>query len=106
MKLFVVYFLVFVTVTTATDGESISIPLLFLNHILTRLGKYSSADSFLGAEEASYLNPLNNYGGWINLEDLPPMPQCIAQQNHSLWLDALTNCTWKRCSRHFGVICT
>jgi len=52
------------------------------------------------------MRPLNNHGGWVNPEDLPPMPQCIAQQDQSLWLSALTECTSKRCARHFGFICT
>jgi hypothetical protein len=34
------------------------------------------------------------------------MPQCIAQQDQSAWLSAMTACTWKRCTRHFGVICS
>jgi hypothetical protein len=34
------------------------------------------------------------------------MPQCIVQQNQSAWLSAMTACTWKRCTRHFGLICS
>ncbi|KAL5339869.1 hypothetical protein BJX70DRAFT_141000 [Aspergillus crustosus] len=34
------------------------------------------------------------------------MPQCIAQQDQSTWLSALTTCTAKRCTSHFGIICT
>jgi hypothetical protein len=35
------------------------------------------------------------------------MPQCIAQQDQSAWLAALTTCTYKQCTRHFGpLICT
>jgi uncharacterized membrane protein len=34
------------------------------------------------------------------------MPQCIAQQDQSAWLSAMTRCTSKQCTRHFGVICT
>jgi hypothetical protein len=52
------------------------------------------------------LDTLVNRGGWVNPEDLIPMPQCIAQQNHSSWLGAITKCTGKRCTSHFGVICT
>lgn len=34
------------------------------------------------------------------------MPQCIAQQDQSTWLKAMTKCSWKRCTRHFWFICT
>lgn len=34
------------------------------------------------------------------------MPQCIAQQDQSAWLSAMTKCTSRQCTRHFGVICT
>jgi hypothetical protein len=35
------------------------------------------------------------------------MPQCIAQQAQKIWLDALTQCTCRQCTRHFGpLICT
>ncbi|KAL3471475.1 hypothetical protein BJX99DRAFT_237361 [Aspergillus californicus] len=50
--------------------------------------------------------PQNNRGGWVNPEDLAPMPQCIAQQDHTIWMGALTKCTSKRCTSHFGVFCT
>ncbi|KAF2802260.1 uncharacterized protein BDZ99DRAFT_512554 [Mytilinidion resinicola] len=52
------------------------------------------------------LTPQNNRGGWVNPEDLTPMPQCIAQQDQSTWLSTMTKCTGKRCTSHFGVICT
>jgi hypothetical protein len=56
---------------------------------------------------ASYtLTPLENRNGWVNPEDLAPMPQCISQQDQSVWLGAMTRCTSKQCTRHFGVICT
>jgi hypothetical protein len=55
--------------------------------------------------ESLILTPLNNYGGWVNPEDLTPMPQCIAQQDQSTWLSTMTKCTSKRCTSHFGVIC-
>ncbi|RGP61340.1 hypothetical protein FLONG3_10574 [Fusarium longipes] len=47
----------------------------------------------------------NNYGGWVNPEDFLPMPQCIAQQDHSAWLNAMTRCTRHRCTKHF-IFCT
>ncbi|KAL4861978.1 hypothetical protein BDV12DRAFT_190731 [Aspergillus spectabilis] len=36
------------------------------------------------------ISPQNNHGGWVNPEDLAPMPQCIAQQDQSAWLNAMT----------------
>lgn len=56
--------------------------------------------------EGPTLTPQNNYNGWVNPEDLVPMPQCIAQQDHSTWLSSMTKCTSKRCTSHFGIICT
>ena len=56
--------------------------------------------------EGRTLTPQNNRNGWVNPEDLAPMPQCIAQQVQSTWLNTMTKCTSKRCTRHFGVICT
>ncbi|KAF1836883.1 hypothetical protein BDW02DRAFT_566653 [Decorospora gaudefroyi] len=53
------------------------------------------------------IEPLNNRNGWVNPEDLASMPQCIAQQDQSTWLSAITKCTSKICIRHFGpAICT
>ncbi|KAI1117881.1 hypothetical protein F5Y14DRAFT_402306 [Nemania sp. NC0429] len=52
------------------------------------------------------LTPQNNYGGWVNPEDLIPMPQCIAQQDQSAWLSVMTRCTSKRCTSYFAFICT
>jgi hypothetical protein len=52
------------------------------------------------------MSPQNNYGGWVNPEDLLPMPQCIAQQDPSAWLETMTKCMSKGCTRHFGIICT
>ncbi|EWG38571.1 hypothetical protein FVEG_01761 [Fusarium verticillioides 7600] len=48
---------------------------------------------------------LKNRGGWVNPEDLAPMPQCIAQQDQSAWLDAMTKCTRHRCTSYF-IFCT
>ncbi|KAH7141792.1 hypothetical protein EDB81DRAFT_53458 [Dactylonectria macrodidyma] len=56
--------------------------------------------------EGDMLTPLANFNGWVNPEDLIPMPQCIAQQDQSTWLSTMTKCTHKRCTSHFGIICT
>jgi hypothetical protein len=34
------------------------------------------------------------------------MPQCIAQQDPSGWLETMTKCMSRGCTRHFGIICT
>jgi len=53
------------------------------------------------------LTPLVNRHDWVNPEDLMAMPQCIAQQDQSTWLEVLTRCTHRQCTRHFGpAICT
>ena len=58
-------------------------------------------------EDESYeIGPLVNRNGWVNPEDLASMPQCIAQQDQTEWLNAMTRCTHRQCTRHFGVICT
>lgn len=57
-------------------------------------------------EEDRNLFPQENRDGWVNPEDLTPMPQCIAQQDQSTWLNTMTKCTSQRCTRHFGLICT
>ncbi|KAI3340170.1 hypothetical protein F4824DRAFT_497752 [Ustulina deusta] len=56
--------------------------------------------------EGPTLMPQKNYNGWVNPEDLTPMPQCIAQQDQSTWLRVMTKCTSKRCTSYFGIICT
>ncbi|KAL6918235.1 hypothetical protein FSST1_009730 [Fusarium sambucinum] len=48
---------------------------------------------------------LKNYEGWVNPEDLAPMPQCIAQQDQTGWLSAMTKCTRHRCI-HYFIVCT
>ncbi|RBR06149.1 uncharacterized protein FIESC28_11164 [Fusarium coffeatum] len=48
---------------------------------------------------------LKNFRGWVNPEDLPPKPQCIAQQNDDDWLRAMTRCTKLRCTNKF-IFCT
>lgn len=60
----------------------------------------------LDSNGENFISPQSNRNGWVNPEDLTPMPQCIAQQDQSTWLRTMTKCTSKRCTRHFGVICT
>lgn len=57
-------------------------------------------------EENGTLTTQKIYNGWINPEDLTPMPQCIAQQDQSTWLSVMTKCTSKRCTSHFAFFCT
>ncbi|KAK5045970.1 hypothetical protein LTR84_008756 [Exophiala bonariae] len=66
----------------------------------------STSLSLYSDEKALSPMPLENRGGWVNPEDLDPMPQCIAQQDQSVWLDAMTKCTSSRCTRRFTFICT
>ncbi|CBX98435.1 hypothetical protein LEMA_P098440.1 [Plenodomus lingam JN3] len=51
------------------------------------------------------LAPLQNRNGWVNPEDLASMPQCVAQQNTSIWLKVMTQCVRRQCTRRFG-FCT
>ncbi|KAH7265497.1 uncharacterized protein BKA55DRAFT_252420 [Fusarium redolens] len=60
------------------------------------------SDASSGDDDPSILK---NRGGWVNPEDLAPMPQCIAQQDQSAWLDAMTKCTRHRCTSYF-IFCT
>lgn len=46
-----------------------------------------------------------NFHGWVNPQDLVSMPQCIAQVNHDTWLEAMSDCTHKRCTSYF-IFCT
>lgn len=54
-------------------------------------------------EEGQTSVSLVNRNGWVNPEDLAPMPQCIAQQDPSSWLGVMTKCTSRRCTSRFGV---
>ncbi|KAJ5062850.1 hypothetical protein J3E74DRAFT_447943 [Bipolaris maydis] len=60
----------------------------------------------LSDEEPPSVTPLDAQHDWVYPETLPPMPQCIAEQDQAAWLGAMTKCTKKQCMRHFGVICT
>ena len=62
--------------------------------------------SVIPSEDDELLTPQNNYGGWVNPEDLTPMPQCISQQDQSAWLSAMTKCTGKQCTKKFLAWCT
>ncbi|KAF4435901.1 hypothetical protein F53441_13409 [Fusarium austroafricanum] len=57
----------------------------------------------LSRDEASTI--LKNRNGWVNPEDLMPMPQCIAQQDQYSWLNAMTKCTQHKCTSWF-IFCT
>ncbi|KAJ3461029.1 hypothetical protein MRS44_011896 [Fusarium solani] len=57
-------------------------------------------------DNGDILDIQKNFNGWVNPEDLVPMPQCIAQQDQSAWLKTMTACTHLRCTSHFGIICT
>ncbi|CAG1986064.1 unnamed protein product [Fusarium graminearum] len=46
-----------------------------------------------------------NWEGWVMPEELAPMPQCIAQQDQTAWLSAMTRCTRHRCINYF-IVCT
>jgi hypothetical protein len=52
------------------------------------------------------LTSLVDRNDWVNPETLPPMPQCIAQQDQAVWLHTMTQCMWRQCTRHFTWICT
>ncbi|OOF98685.1 hypothetical protein ASPCADRAFT_204459, partial [Aspergillus carbonarius ITEM 5010] len=60
---------------------------------------------YYDGEDGTWL-PQSNRNGWVNPEDLASMPQCVAQQDQSVWLRAMTKCTSQRCTNHFGIICT
>ncbi|KAL6835686.1 hypothetical protein J3E69DRAFT_352205 [Trichoderma sp. SZMC 28015] len=66
-------------------------------------GLHDTADTI---DDDDVADMYKNYHGWVNPEDLTAMPQCIAQQDHDTWLEAMTKCTQKRCTSQFGVICT
>ena len=64
---------------------------------LTRLtlctGRDGQAESVSLIEQHHEIDGFANHGGWVNPEDLKALPQCIAQQDTSAWLDAMTKCT-------------
>ncbi|KAI1345656.1 hypothetical protein F5Y01DRAFT_51426 [Xylaria sp. FL0043] len=62
-------------------------------------------DAHIHSHRDRTLIPLKNYDGWVNPEDLAPMPQCIAQQDQSTWLNTMTKCTSHRCTNWF-IWCT
>jgi hypothetical protein len=47
----------------------------------------------------------NTYGGWVDPELLPAMPQCINQQDQYQWMSAMGACIWKRCTRRYNNKC-
>ncbi|KAF2010490.1 hypothetical protein BU24DRAFT_356777 [Aaosphaeria arxii CBS 175.79] len=72
----------------------------------TELSKFPQPDTSADLDNSEDWNTQSNHGGWVNPEDLPSMPQCISSQDQDEWLRAMTRCTGRRCTRHFGVICT
>ncbi|KAH7313870.1 hypothetical protein B0I35DRAFT_436034 [Stachybotrys elegans] len=81
-------------------------PLTALCLLLTAVGRGAASDETLDlAPATSDIHLSKNFHGWVNPEDLHPMPQCIEQQNQTLWLDTLTKCTRKRCIWNIGAIC-
>ncbi|RSL59629.1 hypothetical protein CEP53_005709 [Fusarium sp. AF-6] len=83
-------------------------------HVLLATGVFEVAAAATGPrhdasehfDDGDILTIQKNFNGWVNPEDLVPMPQCIAQQDPSAWLKTMTACTHLRCTSHFGIICT
>lgn len=88
----------------ATQGNPLSIA--SASSILRKTAETLHTAKIGPDEKSQTLGPLVNRNSWMNPEDLTPMPQCIAQQDQSSWLSAMTKCTSRRCTSHFGVICT
>lgn len=84
-------------------GISLPTTLLFSTPTTT-IGAPHNASGHSSVDDSNFF-PQNNYGGWVNPENLTPMPQCIAQQDQSNWLTTMSKCTSKRCTSHFGIIC-
>ncbi|KAE8154291.1 hypothetical protein BDV25DRAFT_147879 [Aspergillus avenaceus] len=107
MKIFHMRFMILTAGAYGLDGKdnplpnSPSVPGVVIN---TNEVTHASALDY--TEQNQPLLIQNNYNGWLNPEDLAPMPQCIAQQDQSAWLSTMTKCTSKRCTSHFGFICT
>ncbi|KAJ4308499.1 hypothetical protein N0V84_012058 [Fusarium piperis] len=75
-------------------------------HVLLTAGVFGVATAGLLHDADDDLTIEKNFHGWVNPEDLVPMPQCIAQQDQAAWLKAMTACTHTRCTSYFGFICT
>ncbi|OJJ83808.1 uncharacterized protein ASPGLDRAFT_66762 [Aspergillus glaucus CBS 516.65] len=65
-----------------------SSPSIFGTNIDTAEALHTATVNYNGEDRT--LLPQNNYNGWVNPEDLAPMPQCIAQQDQSTWLSTMT----------------
>lgn len=87
----------------ATEGIALLLSVLPFRLTTVEVDRAASVDL---SEDGLILSPQDNHGGWVNPEDLPPMPQCISQQDQAVWLSTMTRCTSKICIRHFGIICT
>lgn len=90
----------------ATIGIRCRLPLPVLDANLNgaTTGPLHDVDEYFDEDDIAAIQ--KNFHGWVNPEDLVPMPQCIAQQDQSAWLKAMTACTHTRCTSHFGFICT
>ncbi|GAD92445.1 hypothetical protein PMAA_074980 [Paecilomyces variotii No. 5] len=70
--------------TAAVSARGISLlenSVIFDTNSRAAEARYTAARSHNG--ENRPLTAQNTYNGWVNPEDLPPMPQCISQQNQS-----------------------
>jgi hypothetical protein len=67
--------------SVATQGNFLSIA--SVSSTLRKTAELLHAAKIGPDEKGQTLNPLVNRNGWINPEDLTPMPQCIAQQDQS-----------------------
>ncbi|KAJ5779270.1 hypothetical protein N7457_006990 [Penicillium paradoxum] len=103
MNLFRTYLALLMAGKYGVDATFFSRPSVFTNSD-TAEGLHTTTVQYDGKNHIFL--PQKNYDGWVNPEDLAAMPQCIAQQDQSTWLNAMTRCTRKRCTSHFGVICT
>ncbi|KAJ5685153.1 hypothetical protein N7536_007772 [Penicillium majusculum] len=104
MKIFTCIVLLMGVYGVDAKGSFLQSPSIVGTNINTAEAIHTTTVKYDG--EDGILFPQNNRNGWVNPEDLAPMPQCIAQQDQSTWLRAMTKCTSKRCTSHFGFICT
>ncbi|KAF2758885.1 hypothetical protein EJ05DRAFT_499318 [Pseudovirgaria hyperparasitica] len=65
---------------------------------------YGGTVDFLNAVPIASVEPdvEVTYDDWVHPEDLPPMPQCVAEQDQSSLLNIMSKCTSKRCTKRVG----